>query len=202
MTLLATVLYEDQTSPDASRKSFSLHDLLLTCVSDDLGGELHVLRKLIRGIPRKGRDKVLADCEGNEWLLYSPQGQPVIAFVDYDEIHKAGRLKVSKGACLLALRSAFKANVQPDDHVSLVVLRDNMESILKAIRDRRLITDDLMPRVDQAIAKKGSGLLIARDEVLKALTWGKREHRDSLREAVPSVDYLIRALAWVVAFGQ
>lgn len=203
MTLVASVLYEDKAAPGEGGKHFAPYQLVLACVADQLSlgasgpRTVYELRPLIAGVARNGRDNVLKDCVGDRWQKFSPSGQPVIAVVDYDRIHDSKGdhgLEVARGACFTMIRAAFRKNIQPRDQVRIVLLRDNLESLFKAVRDRDLLPDQ-RTTLDRLIAKSGVGLL-DRDPILNSLAFASdRAKRDALCDAVPSLGYLATSLA-------
>lgn len=206
MKLLATVLYEDKASPDASRKHFALHDLVLACVADQIPPDspttttLYQLHDLIKGVPRNGRDKVLEDCRDDRWQKFSPRGQPVFAVIDHDKAHDSRGdrgLNVEKDACHTELRRAFRAKIQTSELVRLVVLRRNLESLFLVTRERELLGPEFASSLKKIIEKTGTSL-IERDEVLRKLAFGERRRRDVLRTEVPSLDYLAQKLSTLV----
>lgn len=205
MTFIASLLYEDRAAPNEGGKLFAPHQLVLACVADRLAlrgsaaPAVHELRGLFKHVSRNGRDNLLKDCVGDRWQKFSPRGQPVFAFVDYDRIHDVKAWGLERGACFTMIRRAFREKVQPDEKVTLVLLRDNLESVFEASREANLLGPERRPELDRLIAKSGANLLVLRDSIITSLAFAPdRQVRDTLTARVSSLGYLADRLASLV----
>jgi hypothetical protein len=133
VSLIAVILYEDQRGP---QKQFALHDLVLACVADELGADVHVLdlQKKLSGRPMKGVGTLLSSCRRDVCRL-GPQGQRVFALIDNDRIrdqlrHEGVTAAASADQVIQAIKAPGKC-VAPDQ-LEVILLEENTETLIKA----------------------------------------------------------------------
>jgi hypothetical protein len=188
---IAVVLYEDQRGPE---KEFGLHNLVLACVSDELGGDVFALRlqEKLHGRPMKGIGNLLRSCR-RDIRRIGPQGQPVLAVIDDDKIrqqlrHEGLSATADSDAVANAIRAPDKC-VAPEQ-LEVVLLKDNTESVILAAK----LCDDTLPAVtvEQALQKD----LNARDRIFNRLAWAaNRAVRDCIRRKMATFDSLVNVLS-------
>ena len=78
--MIVTLLWEDERGGVA--KGFGPHELLLSCIADDLGLPRELLLPCVNSVPKKGRDKLRTALQ-HEFLKLARFG-PVLAVIDKD----------------------------------------------------------------------------------------------------------------------
>ncbi|MCP3144369.1 hypothetical protein [Pyxidicoccus xibeiensis] len=184
------VLYEDQRGP---RQGFGLHALVKACVADGLASqERHFIEAALRDYrPLKGYANVLKACR-EELEDIAPDGRPVIAVFDNDKIRHL--LKLAKTAPDERVEQEIRKGSPPSGRLSIVLLKQNMESVLTAAHACYPSIDP--KRIELATVKKD---LLERDAILSSVTSEQlRAVRDCILQQLPSfralVDLLCRHL--------
>jgi hypothetical protein len=186
-----TVLYEDQRAKEA----FGPHELLLGMVADATGLPWHQLGKRATAIALNGVDKLLAALkDAKHWARMAPGRRPVLAIVDADEVRKrVGTASMSSATIEERIR---KTCSQPD-RLTVVLLENNLETVIEAIRDcdpRKTLDEEL---VAEAMDKD----INARDLLLQKVGRDatRRDLRDCVRKKVPSLNKAVEAIRRAVA---
>lgn len=173
-----TVLWEDRRG--AASKGFGPHELLLTCVADDLGIAREALKERILSHPRKGNTNVRKALR-NELPRYTNHG-PVIAVVDSDQLHDLWPPKPPPPTCTSGLVARFRQDAAGD--YDLVLLVRNMETLIQSVCEAtRQRVPEGKPKPDE------------RDGLLSRATWGTADVRHALRDGCPSFDRLVTRVA-------
>lgn len=179
MSLVATVLYEDQMQP-GSEGALPAHDLLLAMVRDDMGMAVWELRKRIRGNPRKGIDKLIADVARTQ-LLAGPGLLCLV--VDKDRIAPHLGLPHNASEVQVTAEIAKRSNAPSKLRVHFLV--PNMEGLLRSIAD-----------CDGGTRAPHGKNHNERDLFLKKAAFApQRALRDCVREKQPSLGKLAGILA-------
>lgn len=126
--MIVTVLWEDQR---AAGKGFGPHELLVSCLADELATEASTLKKRVRSHPKKGNAKVLADLKLNAARLRN--SGPLFAVIDRDKVRKLWSAADAPTDCLSGLGKHFHRDA-PGDY-ELVFLIQNVESLLDIAAD-------------------------------------------------------------------
>jgi len=124
-----TVLYED--ARDQKTKGFGLHDLVVQCVCDALGRAPWDVGKMLIGQPKNGANKLRAECQRNMDKL-AAKGGWVFAVYDADRIRE--RIGLTVNACRQSVIDRLKDGCACADHLDVVLLESNLESVLHALR--------------------------------------------------------------------
>jgi hypothetical protein len=179
------VLYEDQRGPT---KRFGLHELVKACVYDLLGETepWRVQQALADCRPMKGSAKLLEACRRDIDLIAS-DGRSVVAVFDNDEIRTD--LKLPRNAPDERVVQKIREGGKNTDRLFIVLLKQNMETILEAVRD---CDRSVEPRSIELALKKH---MLERDILLTDLTSAlKRPVRECILEKVPSFRDLVELL--------
>lgn len=129
------IFYEDQRGP---RGEFGFHRFICQLVMDrtNLPGTVYeVERKLIEGIPLKGAGNVLKKCRKDLPRLAN-RVKKVIAVFDQDRLPEL--LRLSGIPCRPVLRDALLESCNPRGAIEIVLIKQNIESVIKAIRNSGL----------------------------------------------------------------
>jgi hypothetical protein len=183
-----TVFYEDSAAPGPIA-GFGPHRLVVQCVADDLRVNAWELRGRLLGIPRGGSAVIRADCRENPSRFVS-DGR--LAFAVYDGDRLAKLLGLRGDACKAEIKTVLLGECPWREHLRVVILDRNLESVLSAARacDASLADERTW---ELALRRK---LLAERDAILhRAATEARRTLRDCVRKAMPSFDYLVTCLA-------
>ena len=175
--MIITLLWEDQRG--GQMKGFGPHELLVSCVVDDLGRERGEVERRVLSAPKKGSGNVLKALRADLALLR--KSGPVCAIVDRDRIRNLWPLEARPLDCFSAIRKSFFERA-PGDY-ALVLLVENAETLVEACcnaTERRLPESKPSPE--------------ERDRILARVAWGERRARDEVRRATPSFDRIVR---WV-----
>jgi hypothetical protein len=186
------VLYEDARSRSSGQ--FRFHDLVTRSVADAKGvadADLHQFSGRCTGIPKKGADKVIASLRDAAYvsrLVDSSPAHSVVAVLDRDQVHR--HLDLSPAPCTSAVTSAVHAGVARQEHVKVVLLDRNLETVVERVRacDPALVPTDEYVR---AIERKDP---LARDTVFQKAA-ARATVRAALRKAMPSFQYLVASVA-------
>lgn len=191
--LRATILYEDQAR-DGEVKEFGLHNLVIRCVHDrwsvsDRFGDFYAFRRLrvLEGMPKKGNTRLKSACDKDHAKL--TRSGPLFVVYDRDEIYRP--LKIPATACIRSIRDKLLSDCANDPLVRIVLIEQNTESLLEAIRDNRLVAraPDIYTR---AIEGKET---VLRDEIFNNLAQqNDADNRAALQTSVVSFQYLIDRL--------
>jgi hypothetical protein len=195
VSAVAVILYEDQRGP---QREFGLHNLILVCVADELGGDVFSLGlgTKLDGRPMKGVNNVLKSCRKDVQRL-SPRGQRVFALIDADEIrthlkHEGLLPNADDAAVIRAIKAPGKC-VAPDQ-LEVILLKENTETIIETVR-----ICGAGVSVDLALQKD----INARDRVLNHVAWASgRAVRDCIRGRVAALDKLVVELSALVRAGS
>lgn len=181
-----TILYEDSAG---ERSQFALHQLVVRCVADRLDREPRTFEDSLRGYPKKGNANVRRACQ-QELSRLARDGRLVCAVYDSDEITQL--VKLPARSCKTKIVGALKQNCDATVNLRVVLLIENTESLLIALRDLKVIPDRDAMFAD-AIDRKN---LASRDILFKAAVWQTTpEQRAALLASVPSFGYLIDKVA-------
>lgn len=80
--MIVTVLWEDQLGSEA--RGFGPHELLVTCLTEELGMDRESLRRCIFSVPKKGVGNIRTELRKNIRRL--TRSGPVVAVVDRDNV--------------------------------------------------------------------------------------------------------------------
>jgi hypothetical protein len=163
------VLYEDSRGP---RKGFGLHALVTACVFDAANGERHKLEKALEGRLQKGAPALLKVCRDDLDSL-ARDGRAVIAVFDNDRIRE--QLQLRKNATEAQVETAIRKGTS-STRLSIVLLKQNVESVLKAAKECDPVIDD--EQFEQAVRHKK---LLDRDAILQNMS---RQQARALRDCV------------------
>lgn len=195
MSALAVILYEDRRGP---QREFGLHNLVLACVADELGGDVYALDLAgkLDGRPMKGASNLLKSCRQDVRRL-GPRGQRVFALVDDDEIRTQLKHEgVARSADDMAVIGVIKAPgkcVAPEQ-LEVILLKENTETVIEAVRDCG---------ADVAVERALQKDINARDRVFNHVAWrSTRSIRDCIRQKVHALERLVTALAALVRAGE
>jgi hypothetical protein len=182
------ILYEDSGDPT----EFGPHKLVARYACDRLGVEPWQLRDRLKGDPKRGNANVLKACREDLGKLVKG-GWAIVAVYDSDQI--GHRIGLPRGACKSQLVARLKQDCEPRDRLVVVLLEENVETLLRAIA---AIDPALAPpaTLQRALGKD----LNCRDIILaKAASPPARAMRDRLAERVPSLAYLVRRVVALLA---
>lgn len=180
-----TILYEDSAG---ERSEFALHDLVLRCAADRLGREPRHIKDLIHGVPKKGNGNVWRACR-QDLPRIARSGRAVFAVFDDDEVRTMTKLPID--ACKTKVIAAIKKGCEPAEALRVVLIIENTESVLDALRAQGAIQGHDGMFAD-AIERK---VLASRDILLKKAAWLLTpEQRENLIERVPTLGYLVSKL--------
>lgn len=178
---MITLLWEDECGLDARR--FGPHVLVVACVADELGIEMHERRRLedqLLSFPKKGNGNVVRAIR--EDLADLQRVGPVMAVLDSDQIGGLLGEPLAPDACLVRSAQLTRAKF-PGDY-RLLLLERSVDTLVtvacsltaQSIRGKKATPDE-------------------RDRVLCKLAWqGSRTGRDDLRARVPTFDRLVGRL--------
>ncbi|MDX9720795.1 MAG: hypothetical protein RBU37_08600 [Myxococcota bacterium] len=177
--MIVTVIWEDQRG---SRQGFGPHDLLLSCVADELdrGPGWHQKRKWcsahLASVPKKGNGVVLKALR-NETETLSKSG-PLFAVLDHDQVVGLWPKETQPPSCIPGIVEAMKRDAP--GRYELVLLRSNIETVVDA-------ACQALHQPQQAKSTPD-----ARDHPLQKLAWGTPAQRDIVRATVADFDRLVR----------
>jgi len=129
------ILYEDQRG---DRGEFGFHRFICQLVIDrtNLPGTVYEIeRDLISCHPLKGAEKVWSLCKRDLPRLAN-RVKKVIAVFDQDQLPRI--VGLSGNQCRSTLRAALAEPCSPKESLEFVLLDQNMESVIKSIRDSGL----------------------------------------------------------------
>ena len=183
MTVVARVVYEDKGGPV---HEFGLHKLVVACVAAKLGLEVWQVDRCLDSIPRNGNGNVVRACRSEARLLCQ-RGTPLIAVLDEDKIRR--HVGLAPAACRTEIVAAIKQGSTAAALVEVVLLRQNLETVLECIARVRPSWENV-----QVALRKGRHALNERDMVL-----GKAardlEVQKRVMDEVPSFARLVDTLA-------
>lgn len=182
---MVIVFYEDQRG---ERGDFGFHRFICQLVIDRAGIDKDVYkveRSLIEGIPLKGNGNVWRRCMKDLPLL-SSRVRKVIAVYDEDKLGKL--LGLTGVQCRMTLRNGLMEPCEPKNAIEVVLIKDNIETVIKAIRDSRLVSFINAKIFDRALGKNQ----LTRDSVfIQCALKTDAETRKKLLEKLPDVDRLV-----------
>ena len=182
--MIVTVLWEDQR---AAGKGFGPHELLVSCLADELATEASTLKKRVRSHPKKGNAKVLADLKLNAARLRN--SGPLFAVIDRDKVRKLWSAADAPTDCLSGLGKHFHRDA-PGDY-ELVFLIQNVESLLD-------IAADVLG--EAKLRSKPSP--DERDGLFQRCTSVTSEVRLRIRQGCPSFERLVQLVAKALRPGE
>lgn len=190
---MIAILYEDQRGP---RNEFGLHRFICQLVIDRAAltkSVYEVERSLIRGTPLKGNGNVRRRCLTDLPKLARHCRR---VFAVYDEDRVPELVGLSRTDCRPLLCSKLVENCQPADKLEVVLLRQNQESLIEAIKSSGLIGLIHDSVYDRALAKD----LMARDSVfIQCATSTTLEIRQKLLPTLPDLDRLVTRICTVIS---
>lgn len=175
--MIITVLWEDARGVVSS--GFGPHELLVSCVADEIGCPRAVPGRIIRSVPKKGNGNVLRT------LLRDLDGRlarhgPVLAVFDQDRVRELWPEGARPTNCYTAIHAAFEEKA-PGSYLLLLIERNTETLIEAACRVLRIPVPSSKPSPDQRDLPL---IRIARE--------ADRSRRDDLRGMVPSYDRIVR----------
>jgi len=174
------IYYEDSRT---AGRAFTLHDVVLACVGDDLRRHGWELKHVVTCKPMNGNSKVLAECSRVGPKL---KERHIAVVLDGDRLDRA--LDLRARYCKREAREAFESRIA-DRRFELFVLDENIETLLARLEE----LGDLFPLMREAREKDTD----ARDAVFSKAA-RLPEARRLIRE-VASFDRLIHHVAaWLV----
>ena len=191
------VLYEDSRAAGPGGKKFPLHELIVALVADRRPN-VHrwSLSASFEPIPKSGIDNLLSALQNDVPDLAGAGGR-VFAVVDGDRVTEHVRrrgIAVANAAPPEEAVATFIAGLSHAALIQVVVLHDNLESVLRAYEKPCAPLHALTPTLlKEAIAHKDR---IARDRMLVEAARNS-ELRKCLETAVPSLATIADALAAV-----
>ena len=190
---MIAVLYEDQRG---SRNEFGLHRFICQLVVDraSLSMSLYqVERHLIQGIPLNGNGNVRKRCLKDLPKL-AKQFRRVFAVYDEDRVPEL--VGLNRTDCRPLLCGKLTENCQPTDALEVVLLRQNQESLIEAIKSSGLVGSIHDSVFGRALAKD----LMARDSVfIQCATNTDPETRAKLLLSLPDLDRLVTKICAVIS---
>ncbi len=180
--MIVTVLWEDQRG--GPEKGFGPHELLVSCVADELSCDRWVVdkRKAIRSVPLKGRDNVVAFLKTKLSLL---SNDAVCVVLDRDKVLDIWSGKEGPSDCIASIKQALIE--EAPGKYELVLLVDNVESLVKAGCEAAGLS--LPPTKPNPTG---------RDQLLRPAVHGQRKVRDRVREDVPSFNRIVKWVCGIV----
>jgi hypothetical protein len=180
------VLYEDSRGP---RQGFGLHELVKACVFDAVNGERPRFEEALKDCrPLKGAPALLKTCRQDVDLIAS-DGRAVVAVFDNDRIREL--LGLPPNATEARVEKEIRKGSTGSDRLSIVLLKQNVESVLKAAKECDPELDD--DQLERAVRRKD---LLARDAILRGMS---RQQASALRDCVlgknTSLQRLVRLLS-------
>jgi|GEM_PF-2041555 len=188
------VLYEDQRGPT---KGFGLHELVKACVSDALHEQprWRVNAALEDFRPLKGDTKLLEACRRDIDLL-AADGRSVVAVFDNDKIRLL--LKLAASAPDEAVVRAILKGGKMSERLSIVLLKQNMESVIEAAAQCDKSLDP--KRIKLAVRHKDP---LERDALLTELASERaRPTRECMLDTLPSLLKLVELLCRLMVPAQ
>lgn len=194
-----TVLYEDQGAPgSAGVLNFGPHNLLVSCVRDDLLTEGRVVLDLytarkekLVAVPKNGNAKVRAECAAIR-LTTARDGSPVVALYDFDRIHELVRDEaIRRRRCRREMREELRGASDAPDLLRVYFLDRNTESLVESACMARGVPYTGKPR---PLERDGclNGLALSDDDAARAM-------RSQVRSRVPSFEYVVRKVGELAA---
>lgn len=160
MTIIATVLYEDQMQSGANG-SFPLHDLVMRFVEDLINGQTWRLNKLVFKNPRKGINNVVKDLAFTDMIAGAGD---LFLLVDRDRI--ARHLNLSANATDADVIRELQNRSNAPKKLRVFFLYQNLEGLL---RDVNTCDPELLPiEMESALAKNLNDRDLVLLEVKKA----------------------------------
>lgn len=182
------VLFEDKR---LQPRGAALDQLVWACLEDITGKDRWSFKGRVELRFRKGNANVLEDVRHLEDL--APSGETVFAVFDRDGIH--GCVKVKPSASDAAVIKAIEKECDQATRLRVVLLTENMESLLEAIRD---CLNQHAPASAQGIdwpAAIGKKRLAARDRALGNAASAVQAVRDCVRTTLRSFGALVSSIA-------
>jgi hypothetical protein len=173
-----TVLWEDQRG--GIIKGFGPHELLVSCVADELRCTRDGVKHCVIPAPRKGNGNVIRALKQD--LDKLSRSGPVCAVLDRDQAVNLWPAGSRPATCLSGIRAAV-AGLAPGDY-ELILLDTNVETVVTACCGALgSVAPVSKPSPDE------------RDRILTRAAWSAASTRASVRSAVPSFDRLVRWIA-------
>lgn len=176
--MIVTVLWEDQRGVES--RGFGPHELLLTCLSDELRIDRAGLKQSVASHPHKGNTSLRKALQSNIGRLR--KSGPVLAVVDSDQLHDLWPPKPPPPTCISGRVARFRQDAAGD--YELVLLVKNMETLIEAA----------CKATHQRVAK-GKPKPDERDALLARAVWGTTDVRQAIRAGCPSFDRLVTRVA-------
>lgn len=189
---MIAILYEDQRG---ERSDFGLHRFICQLVIDRaaLTDSVYVVeKKLIIGIPLKGAGNVRKRCR-NDLPRFAKTCKQVIAVYDQDQLAKM--LKLAKDACRKMLCEKLAENCEPKEILEIILVRDNLESIIQDIRASGLMSSISDQVYDGALGKNQ----ITRDSVFIQCAITDSDTRQKLAERLPDILRIVTRITAVLS---
>ncbi len=187
MSSKVTILYEDRLAPASTGTQFGPHLLLVECVLDDLREAGHdvpdrytVARHHLLANPKNGNANVKREFLSNGALL-TRDGSTLVAVYDLDRVDRLIEDPAARARCCKReMRDCLRGGAHALATGRVYFLDANTESLLAA-----------------ACAVLGRGWTgkphpAERDNLLQALVAEGPQARATVRQRVPSFDYIVR----------
>jgi hypothetical protein len=174
--MIVTLLWEDERGGVA--KGFGPHELLLSCLVDDLGLPRELLLQRVNSLPKKGRDNLRTALQ-HEFRRLARYG-PVLAVIDKDKARDLwkGRAQPPSPPCMSGMVARLHEDA-PGDY-DVVFLEENMETLVDVVcKANGQPLPSIKPRPDR------------RDQLLMPAAWASASVRHAIRSGCPSFDRLV-----------
>lgn len=181
--MMVTVLWEDQSS--SIRAGFGPHELLVSCLADELPIGRNTIKNLVESNPRKGNGNVRASLKKD--LTKLSNSGPVIAVLDRDKILDLWKKPGPPPAdCWKEIDARMKSEA-PGEY-RLLLIEQNIESLLEAA----------CASLSQPVPEKKPNPN-ERDAILNSAAWHNAAVRDDIRQRCPSFDRIVCRVAEALA---
>lgn len=173
--MIVTVLWEDERG--GAPQGFGPHELLLSCLADDLGSPRAWLHERVKSIPKKGRDNLRKALQ-HEFRRLERFG-PVLAVIDKD---KARDLWKGRALPPPACMSGMTARLHEDapGGYDVVFLERNVDTLVN-------VACEAMGQPIPTSKEKPN----RRDQLLLPAAWAAFPVRQMIRASCPSFDRLV-----------
>jgi hypothetical protein len=177
--MIVTVLWEDQRGGDA--RGFGPHELLLSCLVDDLTIPREQLNGRIKSLPKKGRDK-LREALKHEIRRFTKLG-PVLAVIDKDKARDLWKGQTPPPPpCMSGMVSRLHDDA-PGDY-DIVFLERNVDELVEIVCK---VTGQSVPTSKPKPDR--------RDLLITPAVRGAEQLRSDIRRRCPTFDRIVARVA-------
>jgi hypothetical protein len=170
-----TVLWED--SRHGVSKGFGPHELLLSCLVDELDIDRDHLKPRVDSQPKNGNASLRKALQKD--LRRISKSGPVVAVLDKDKIHDLWPPSPPRPDCISGITARFRQDAQGDYDLVLI---ENIEALIEAACD--VIGHDVPPKGHDA-----------RDRLLARVAWETPQTRHAIRDRCPSFARIVTRVA-------